>query len=378
MLEYFDLKQEELHIGGCEVSDLVEKWGTPLYVYDWGIAKKKFSILERAFPSFDIFYSVKANPSLSISALFNLMGSGAEVASSGELYLALKAGFQPQDIIFVGPAKTNEEIEYAINSDIYAIVAESLNELERISVIAEKLRKELGVMIRANTKVPVDFSPEKMVGGPSKFGIEEENLNSVAEFDSKHLQLLGTHVYTASQVLDVQSLLEHNQRILNLACSFSSELGFRLQCVDFGGGFGVPYSEDETEFDISTFSEGMKELIQRKASEYNLESTRFIFELGRYLVAEGGVYLTKVIDIKESRGKKYLITDGGMNQQVRPSVMKLNHPTLIVNKLNQEKMEKVDIGGPCCTPFDLLARNIAVFELRTRSWILIITGSLRC
>jgi len=362
MLEYFNLKQDTLHIGGLKLSTLIEKWGTPLYVYDWEIAKKKLKMVKEALPFFDIFYSVKANPNLSISALFNSIGSGAEVASKGELYLALKAGFQPKDIIFVGPGKTDEELEYAINSNIYAIVAESLNEIKRIDMITEKLRKYVGVMIRVNTKVPVDFSYEKMVGGPSKFGIDEEDLNTLAEFDSKNIQLLGIHVYTASQVLDVGSLLKHNQRVLNIACSFSSALGSSLQCVDFGGGFGVPYAEDETEFDLSLFSKGMKDLIKKKAEEYNLEATRFILELGRYLVAECGVYLTKVIDIKESRGKKYLITDGGMNQQIRPIFMKLNHPTFIVNKLNKKKTEKIDIGGPCCTPFDILAKDITVPE----------------
>jgi diaminopimelate decarboxylase len=145
---------------------------------------------------------------------------------------------------------------------------------------------------------------------------------------------------------------------LKLAQYYAEKLNFKLNCIDFGGGWGIPYKEDEKELNIKYLADEINNIVQ--SSGIDLENMRFIIELGRYLVAESGIYLTKIIDIKESRGKKFVITDGGINQQVRPTFMKLNHPTRIVNKLNQKNTEIVDVVGPLCTPLDVLAKDVAL------------------
>jgi diaminopimelate decarboxylase len=363
MLKYFDLNRPELHIGRFTALDLVSRYGTPLYVYDVEIMKYKYNVVKKSFQNVDIFYSLKANPSASIASFFCSLGSGAEIASGGELYLSLQAGFRPENIIFVGPGKTNPELEYAMKNDLYAVVIESLNELRRADNIAGALSKKIDVMIRVNTKSWTGASPEVMVGGPSKLGmVEEEVIEELSNIDLKNVNIIGIHVYNASQVLGEVSLIDAIEHTLDFACYCSEKLDFKLKCVDFGGGWGVPYKEGENELNVTWMQKKFSHILQEKSKTFDLKNVRFIFELGRYLVAESGVYLARVIDIKESRGKKYLITDGGMNQQVRPVFMNLNHPTLIVNKLNRKKREIVQIGGPLCTPFDMLGKDIQLPE----------------
>ena len=168
-LKYFNLKGEDFYIGTYGLPRLLKEFNTPFYVYDAGIIRKKFLETKKTFADFDLFYSLKANPNLSICSLFRSIGANAEVASMGELYFALKAGFKPQQILFVGPGKTDEELEYAINSNIYAIVIESSNELRRVEKLGRRLNKEINALIRINTHERAKSTVgETMAGGPSK------------------------------------------------------------------------------------------------------------------------------------------------------------------------------------------------------------------
>jgi diaminopimelate decarboxylase len=214
-----------------------------------------------------------------------------------------------------------------------------------------------------NTGEGVDKAAEKMVGGPSKFGFDQETLVSeILELDLKHTSIIGIHVYTASGVLDEQSLFANFERTLTLAAYYRDALDLDLSFIDFGGGFGVPYDNSESELDIFSLGRMINDRLESSDCPIDRRKVRLIWELGRYLVAECGIYITKVLNIKESRGRRYLITDGGMNQQIRPVFMDLNHPTLLINKLDLPETTTVDIGGPCCTPIDMLAKNIGVPE----------------
>jgi len=361
-VKYFNLKGEEFCIGTHGLSRLLKEFNTPFYVYDAGIIRKKFLETKKTFTGFDLFYSLKANPNLSICALFRSIGANAEVASMGELYFALKAGFKPQQILFVGPGKTDEELEYAINSNIYAIVIESSNELRRAEKLGRRLNKEINALIRINTHERAKSTVgETMAGGPSKLGTDQEKvIESFKEINLASVHIIGIHIYTASQVLNVESLREAAQRTLDLAVYCSENLGFPLKCIDFGGGFGVPYSEDERVLNVEYLAAKMRDMIKERS--LNDRNIRFILELGRYLVAESGVYITRVIDIKESRGKKFLVSDGGINHQSRPALMNVEHPIWILNKLSQRKKERVEITGPLCTAQDVLARDVLVPE----------------
>lgn len=360
MFNYYNLERDELFIGGISVSKLLKKYDTPLYVYDGEIAETKYRKLSQALPQFDIFYSLKANPSLSLTSLFKSFGAKAEVASGGELYKALKVGFKPENIIFVGPAKSRKEIQFAITHDIYALIAESPQELRTIESICQKLEKDMDVMLRINRKSFSGQAPELMIGGPSKFGFDEENVvETIKSLEIPHLNIIGVHIYAASGLLDIDPVVENAEATIELGKRYAEALDFELKCLDIGGGLGVPYAKDEDEIDIHKLQEKMKTLL----SQHDLEDVRLILESGRYLVAECGVFLTSIQNIKHSREKTYLITDGGMNHQIRPVFMDLNHPTRIVNKLNEPITSKADVVGPLCTPIDVLAEDISIPEV---------------
>ncbi|MGB4165000.1 MAG: diaminopimelate decarboxylase [Bacillota bacterium] len=359
-MDYFGESDGELTISGLKVSQLEKRFGTPLYVYDLSVVEKKYRMVKEALEGFDIFYSIKANPNLHIMKLLSSLGAGMEVASTGELFLAKKIGVSPSNIIFAGPGKTDTELREAVVSGIYAVNVESLGELKRLELIADELQRDVGVALRINTRETAESAPEKMVGGSSKFGFDEETV--VSELRSVALnrcRILGIHVYTGSGVLDVEELLAAFKRILRLACALSQELKFPLRFIDFGGGFGVPYSEGEEPLDLLAYAEGVKSALDEVSGEFDLSDTRLAFELGRYLVAESGVYLTKVIDVKESRGSTYVITDGGMNQLIRPVFMKTDHPTVVATALDS-KGRPATIAGPLCTPIDVIASEVEI------------------
>lgn len=351
------MDQNILRIGGMKATEIVKEYGTPVYVYDGGVAETKYEKLQKALPNFDIFYSLKANPNMSLCSLFKSFGTRAEVASGGELYKALQAGFQPENIIFVGPAKTREELEYALKTNIYAIIAESPHELKLLDQVCKDLDTHAQVMLRINRKSFSGTAPELMIGGPSKFGFDEENVvPAVNSLSLDHIDIIGVHIYAASGLLDVEPVIENTKATIELGKRYSDALGFDLKALDIGGGIGVPYSKDQKEFNIRKLGQKMETLL----SDYGLEDTRLILESGRYLVAECGVFLTKILNVKESRGKKFVLTDGGMNHEIRPVFMDLNHPTRVITKLNKTTKTKADIVGPLCTPIDVLAEDVPI------------------
>lgn len=359
-LEYFDVVNGELRISGIAASQLAKRYGTPLYIYDLSVVERKYRMVKEALEGFDVFYSMKANPNMHIIKRLMSLGAGVEIASAGELFLARKAGVSPSDIIFAGPGKTDTELREAVISGIYAVNVESIGELRRLEEIADELQKDVSVALRINTQGTAASAPEKMVGGPSKFGFDEESV--VSQLNSVSLsrcRIVGIHVYTGSGVLVAAELIANFERALRLACTLSKEIGFPLRFIDFGGGFGVPYAESDEELDLAAYAAGVRQVLDEVSASFDLSGTRLAFELGRYLVAESGIYLTKVIDVKESRGSTYVITDGGMNHNIRPAFMKTTHPTAIATALDSTG-RPATVAGPLCTPIDVMATGVEI------------------
>jgi diaminopimelate decarboxylase len=353
----FDIVNNELSIQDHSVTELASKYETPLYAYDGNIIQNNLLAVRTAFPDFNIFYSIKANPNPTICKLLADNQCGADVSSGGELSLALKVGFKPKNIMFVGPGKTDKEIEYALSCGIGTIVAESINELKRIDKIAVRMSRDVDVMVRINTSTKVDISPVRMVGGASQFGIDEEDaVIQLKSFLSNHVSIVGIHVYSASQILDSAVLFRVFEDIIRTAKRISDEVGFSLRMIDMGGGFGIPYCKDEKPLDISRLGAQVQEAIMKHGID--TRKTSLALELGRFLVGRAGTFLTKVIDVKESRKRTFVITDGGINFLMRPAFYKLNYPTLVVNKITEEPIQKCTVVGPLCTPFDQLATDI--------------------
>lgn len=360
-LSHFDILGNELAIQQIPITEIVSKYGTPSYIYDGNIILRRLKFVKESFPGFKILYSIKANPNLAISKLLAHNGCDAEVSSGGELRLAILAGFNPKNIIFVGPAKTDEEIEYAITSDIGTFAIESHNELNRIERICSRLSKSINILVRINIEIDLgNSSPEKMVGGASKFGIDEESVFELKKYKLQYANLIGIHVYSASQILDSHTLVLIFQKIFSVARKISSELGFTLKTIDMGGGFGIPYNKKESDLDLSSL--GNQTLLAAVEQGIVPSKTNLIFELGRFLVATSGIFVTKIIDIKTSRKRTYVLTDGGVNCFARPLIMKMNHPTFVANKITKPTTMKCVVGGPLCTPFDVIANDIFLPE----------------
>lgn len=354
--------------GGVALDDLIDRAGTPCYVYHGGVALEQLERVRAAVgPDVEVAYSVKANPSLALCQLLARAGAGAEVASAGELHLALAAGVEPNRIVFAGPGKTDDELRRAVRAGIFAVNVESLGEIERLARIAEHEGRDVGVGLRINPAAPLLGSHMRMGGRPTQFGLDEADLEkAVAAVQSlPRLLLRGIHVYTATQVFDADALVEHARNVFDLAERVADAAGRPLEMIDFGGGFGMPYFEHLEPFDLEHFGAGFRPLLAERRADPRLADARFILELGRYLIAESGVYLTRVVDVKQSRGKTFVVTDGGMNHHISATgnwgqVFRKPYPILNLSADPATALEPSDLVGPCCTPLDVFGSDIAM------------------
>jgi diaminopimelate decarboxylase len=358
VIEEHFVSDGEFSVEGMGLEEIMPGSPTPFYLYAAGIIKDKYRTIVSHFPGFEIFYSFKANPSLAICKRLLSLGACADISSMGELRAALRVGFRPENIAFVGPGKAESEIEAAVETGVYAIAAESVEELGLIEAASRKLAKPVNVLLRINT-MEKPISPEMMVGGPSKFGFDEESvIDQVRGVNLETSKIIGVHVYSASQVMDTGFLSDHLTYVSDLAVNLSDQLGFELQCVDFGGGFGVPYGQGESELDFGDISRTAAQV--RKRLRSTAPGCRLVFEVGRYLVAESGVFVTRALRTKHSRGICFIITDGGMNHFSRPVFMRVNHPVRILNKIGRHADTTCNIAGPICTPIDVSGKNVTL------------------
>ncbi len=351
-----------------DLQQLADKYGTPLYLYDGSLFVRQYQKLRAALPSqIEIFFAMKSNPNLAIVSVFRKLGAGADIASLGELQTALKAGIAPQKIVFSGPGKTDAELEAALKADIFSINVESEGELERLQKIAQRLHKRARVGLRLN----VPFAPGEgavIIGGaaPQKFGIDLVRAHEAVRLaqELSHLELIGIHIFNASNVLDAEALVKNAETILSTALTLARETGFALRYIDIGGGLGVPYSQSERELDVAAFGRGLAESISSLQME-----TRILVEPGRYLTAEAGVYLTRVLDMKETRGVRFVIVDGGVHHLLRPVLVGQSHPVRAIYIRRGEarfaplSAERWTIAGPLCTALDYLAKDVELPHL---------------
>lgn len=364
----FSASGGELQIGGVPVSKLAEEFGTPLFAYDESVMWRNWDLLRSTFPPrFEINYSVKANPNLHILAFFLARGAGLEIASAGELYQAREAGCPLDRILFAGPGKAPAELYLALSEGVGEIHAESMLELERIGYMATGLHRKAPVAIRVNPGADAQGGAMRMGGKPAPFGIDEESLDEALDFVLSHpsIEFRGIHLFTGTQILDSDVLLAQCSKGVQVARRVSARIGRPLHSLDFGGGLGVPYFPNERPLDMTALRAGLAELEREIAADPAFAGTRLVIEPGRYLIAEAGVYLTRVLDVKVSRGKKFVILDGGMNHHLAASgnlgqTIKRNFPIAVATKWGKPDEETVEIVGPLCTPLDTLGRAVAV------------------
>lgn len=368
MAKYFPKSGESLVIGDIPVTQLAEAYGTPIFIYDRAILDQKYVALRKALPErFSIYYSIKANPASAIVKHFLSLGCGIEIASVGEFRKALEAGCPAGKILFAGPGKSEAELEYVLAQGIGEIHMESLTEAGRIAAICRRMGRRAQVAIRINPVGEAEGGAMRMGGRPAPFGMDEEILDEVldAVLALPELDLGGIHLFTGTQILDAATLHNQYRHGLEIARRVVKRLGRPLHTLDFGGGLGIPYFAHEQELNLDCLRSGLATLFEEIERDPLFQGTQFLVEPGRFLAGEAGVYLTRISDIKLSRGKKFLIVDGGMNHHLAASgnlgqTIKRNYPIALVNKLSAPAQEAVDVVGPLCTPLDTLARGIVL------------------
>jgi diaminopimelate decarboxylase len=360
---------DTLFIGDLPVTELVERYGEPLYIYDVEVMENQCKKLRSALPDrFEIFYSMKANPNVSVVAALSPWVNGLEVSSMRELYVGLFAGFSPDRIIFVGPSKSEDELREAVSKQIYCIVAESEEEVFLVDRISRELGRTTNVVLRINPAFDAAGSKLKMGGSARQFGIDEEGIEAVINRVKSlaHARLSGIHIYLGTRILDHEVAWKNTKYILELAQRLQEATGLEMRLIDVGGGLGVSYFTGEHDFDIDGFREDFNSFFPEYSK--SCPNARFIMETGRYLVAESGVYVTRVRYVKNSRGQKFLLTSGGMNHhQATTSIGTLvkNHfPIEIVNKMSQEKVHDGNVCGPLCTPADVLGKSVKMVDVK--------------
>lgn len=364
--KYFGVRNGELLVGGIPISVLAETYGTPLFVYDRGLADEKLRALRDALPErFRIAYSVKANPNPTVLRHFLSRDCGLEIASAGEFRCALRAGCEPNRVLFAGPGKTEAELEFVLSHGIGEIHVESVIEARRISRICERLGTRARIAIRVNPAADAEGGAMRMGGRPAPFGIDEELLDQALEslLADRCLTISGIHLFTGTQILDADVLIRQYEHGLSVARRVAARIGHPLLRVDFGGGLGIPYFTHEKPLDLDALRNGLNELFSRIDGDPNFDGTEFLVEPGRFLIGEAGIYFARVNDIKVSRGRKFLVLDGGMNHHLAASgnlgqTIKRNYPVALGNKLDPAGLESVDVVGPLCTPLDCIARNV--------------------
>ncbi len=355
-----------LLIGGCGAVSLVEEAGdTPLFVYDMAVVRATVQGLRAAMPdSLHLHYAIKANPFAPLLAEMADLVDGFDIASGGELEKALKAGMAPDHISFAGPGKRDEELRTALLSGV-TINLESEGEAARALAIGAEVGRTPRLAVRVNPDFDLKGSGMKMGGGAKPFGVDADRADALA----RHVidagaDWRGWHIFAGSQALDAAAIIETQRETIALAARLSDQLGVSPPLVNIGGGFGVPYFPGDAPLDPRIIGLALEE--EMTLAPDILEESAFAMELGRYLVAAAGVYLTRVIDVKDSHGERFAVVDGGLHHQLAASgnfgtVVRRNYPVAIANKFGQNADDQpISIVGCLCTPLDRLADKVAL------------------
>jgi diaminopimelate decarboxylase len=355
-----------LLIGGCGAASLVDEVGdTPLFIYDVAIVAAQVRRLRDALPQdIAVHYAIKANPFAPLLERMASMVDGFDIASSGELDRALAAGMAADRISFAGPGKRDAEIAAAVSAGV-TLNLESEGEAIRALKIADRLGTRPRLAVRVNPDFDLRGSGMRMGGGAKPFGVDADRAAALA----RHVVEAGAdwrgwHIFAGSQALDPMAIIETQTATIALAARLSDEVGVAPPLVNLGGGFGLAHFPGEERLDIRPIGIALGDALEARPAI--LRESAFAIELGRWLVGEAGVYLTRIVDIKESQGETFVIVDGGLHHQLAASgnfgtVVRRNYPVAIANRFDAGVVEEgVTVVGCLCTPLDRLADRVAL------------------
>lgn len=350
------------------LKEIVFNYDQPKFVYSKRVITHSYTKLRKNLPSnFEIFYAQKSNPNKNILRHLNSLGVGCDTASQGEMVSALEAGFENDRIMFTGPAKGESEIRFAIENNIASINVESIQELLFVDKIACEFGRTQNILVRIN---PVYEAGEttKIIGGTgvSKFGIDIEQID---EFFSnlkklKNVLLKGIHIFNSSQILDWEKIYSNTKNVIDTAIALSNKYVSEVTHIDLGGGFGIPYSTDETPVNLTRLGDELFRLVNSEDYKGFLEGVDLIYEPGRFLSGHSGIYLTKVLYTKSSRGKDILLIDGGIHHLLRPALIGTQHPIINLTAYYESRLNNISymVAGPLCTSLDTFSEGVVLPE----------------
>lgn len=354
----------QLRVGGLSLSRLAARVGsTPFFAYDRALLDGRVDHLRSVLPNgVELSYAMKANPMPAVVQHLSRLVDRIDVASGLEMHTALDTGVRPDRVSFAGPGKTAAEVRQAVAAGIIVEV-ESTTEIRRVIAAADELGLTPDVAIRVNPDFGFKRSGMRMGGGSQQFGIDSEEVADVLrEYRAAGMNILGFHVFAGSQNLNAGNIIEAQHSIVELIAGLAEHLPTPVRYVNLGGGFGIPYTVRDEPLDLNAVADGLHKLMQG-AMATELPDATPVIELGRYLVGECGVYVTKVIDRKQSRGKTFLVVDGGMHHQLAASgnfgqAIRRNYPVVVGNRIDHEATEVASVVGCLCTPLDLLGDDL--------------------
>ena len=348
-----------LYISDEVVSEAASRFGTPIYLYDDTTLHQCWDLLSASLPENTvIYYSVKANPNVTIIDRFRQLEAHFEIASLGELMATACAGVAPSEIIFVGPGKSPRELEYAVRRGLEAIVAESKREVRDLQILSDVLDLRTRVALRVN---PGFGRGSLAMGGATQFGMDPTTALSIllnaGNYDK--LDLIGIHGYLGARILDWRVICEHSRLILEIADDLQQKSGVEFSFIDIGGGFGIPCYKKEQSLDLEALRIGLTELADQYCREHpQTEGIRV--ESGRFLVGPCGIFVSRVLDVKVSLNQRFVILDGGVNVFGGHDLYLGSRPSPVRVLGRRGDPEAFTLCGPLCTPTDRLAANVCL------------------
>jgi diaminopimelate decarboxylase len=375
-MDQFPVLDDCLVVGGVPLLELARRVGrTPFYAYDRRLISERVELLRTHLPrQVHIHYAMKANPMPEVVAHLAGLVDGLDVASAGELKIALDAGARPAAISFAGPGKTDLDLEAALAAGI-VVNLESEGEMERLAAIARRRGGKARVNVRVNPDFELKSSGMKMGGGPKPFGVDAERVPAMLRrIGELGLDFHGFHIFSGAQNLRADAIAEAQRNSVELALRLAHDAPGPVRILNIGGGFGIPYFPGDQRLDVSLVARNLAAMLEGLHSK--LAAAQVVLELGRFIVGEAGIYVCRVIDRKISRGHCFLVTDGGLHHHLAASgnfgqVIRKNYPVAVGNRVRGAEREVVSVVGPLCTPLDLLADNMEMAKAEVGDLIVV-------
>ena len=347
----YEIVYGKLKMGNVYLTDIVDEFGTPAYVTDEEKIRQKFRRLRNAFTKSQlsprIYYSCKANSNISVLAILKNEGAYVDAASTGEVFLCLKAGFEPERILFTSTSVHKEDFQFLIKNNIMVNI-DSFSQLHNLA----KINNNIKILIRVNPEIRAGHHEYCMTAErTSKFGIPMDRIVSAfQEAKEYNFNILGIHFHLGSGILEIKPYVTAFKNIMNICREIEKTIDINLKIINMGGGFGIPYSLNDGEFDLDALAERIAEIIRK-------EDRILAIEPGRYIVGDSTVLLTRINHIKETYDRTLLCVDAGFNLLIRPVLYSSYHRIIGIERIDTEPCYEYDVVGPLCESGDVLGRK---------------------